>query len=104
MVEARYYPRLRIDARADVIGSEVVLARPVEDLSLGGCKLAGPAWEPLGQAVALVLAFPGDEPLHLPLSGVVVRATASDLAIRFQALSDEQRGALEGRLVGAGAA
>ncbi len=96
VADARYYPRLRIHAHADVIGSEVVLARPLEDLSLGGCKLVGPAWEPLGQNVAVVLSFDAAEGAHLPLQGVVVRATEADLAIRFQNLGDEQRSALEG--------
>lgn len=103
MAEARFYPRLRIHAHADVIGAEVVLARAVEDLSLGGCRLAGPAWEPLGQAVALVLTFRDQPEASLPLAGVVVRATGVDLAIRFHALNEEQRAALEGHLASAAA-
>ncbi len=92
MTDARFHPRLRIHAHADVIGSEVVLARTLEDLSLGGCKFAGPAWEEPGQQVALVLSFPSLS-AALALAGVVVRAGA-DMAIRFYNLSDEQKGAL----------
>lgn len=93
VTDARFHPRLRIHAHADVIGSEVVLTRTVEDLSLGGCKFAGPAWEEPGQQVALVLTFPALS-AALPLSGVVVRAGAGDMAVRFYNLGDEQKGAL----------
>lgn len=93
MTDARFHPRLRIHAHADVIGSEVVLARPLDDLSLGGCKLVGPAWEEPGQAVALVLSFPALS-ASLPLSGVVVRGSDADMAVRFVNISDEQKGAL----------
>ena len=102
MPEARFHPRLRVHARADVIGAEVVLWRALEDLSLGGCKLAGPAWEEAGAAVSLVLSFPTAGPSlsstpgvpSMPLVGTVVRAGARDLAIRFQGMSDEQRATL----------
>lgn len=92
VTDARFHPRLRIHAHADVIGAEVVLARTLEDLSLGGCKFAGPAWEDPGQPVTLVISFPA-QAATLPLSGVVVRSGA-DMAVRFANLSDEQRGAL----------
>lgn len=96
MPEARFHPRLRVPVQADVIGAEVVLWRALEDLSLGGCKLAGPAWEEAGAAVSLVLSFPaiGPTSASMPLTGVVVRAGPRDLAIRFQAMSDEQRATL----------
>jgi len=96
MPEARFHPRLRVQAQADVIGAEVVLWRALEDLSLGGCKFAGPAWEEAGASVALGLSFPAIGPSmpSMPLTGVVVRAGARDLAIRFQGMSDEQRAAL----------
>lgn len=93
VTDARFHPRLRIHAHADVIGAEVILARTVEDLSLGGCKFAGPAWEEPGQQVALVLSFPALA-ASLSLAGVVVRSGSNDMAVRFQSLSDEQRGAL----------
>ncbi len=96
MPEARFHPRLRVQAQADVIGAEVVLWRALEDLSLGGCKFAGPAWEEAGAAVSLVLSFPAIGPSmpSMPLTGTVVRAGARDLAIRFQGMSDEQRATL----------
>ncbi|HFE46431.1 MAG TPA: PilZ domain-containing protein [Nannocystis exedens] len=90
MAEARFHPRLRIHARADLIGSEVLLARPLVDVSAGGCKFKGPAWETEGTAITMVLSFPELGEVHLPLKGVVVRASERDMAIRFQGLSDEQ--------------
>ena len=94
MAEARFHPRLRIHARADVLGSEVLLARPLEDVSLGGCKFKGPAWEETGAQVTMILSFPELGDVHLPLSGVVVRASERDMAINFQGMSDEQRSQL----------
>jgi len=93
MPEARFHPRLRVHAHADVVGAEVVLWRALEDLSLGGCKLAGPAWEEAGAAVSLVLSFPAVG-ASVPVVGTVVRASARELAIRFQGLGDEQRATL----------
>jgi hypothetical protein len=90
MPEARYHPRLRVHAHADVIGAEVVLWRPLEDLSLGGCKLAGPAWEEAGAQVQVVLSFPAIG-ASVPLPAVVVRSGARDLALRFHGISEEQR-------------
>lgn len=93
MTDARFHPRLRIHAHADIIGSEVVLARALDDLSLGGCKFGGPAWEEAGQQVALVLSFPALS-ASLPLTGMVVRGGDSDMAIRFVNITDEQKSAL----------
>jgi hypothetical protein len=93
VTDARFHPRLRIQAHADIIGSEVVLAKNLDDLSVGGCKFVGPAWEEPGQQVALVLSFPALS-ASLPLQGVVVRAGADDMAVRFLNINDEQKGAL----------
>lgn len=93
MPEARFHPRLRVHAQADVIGSEVVLARTLDDLSLGGCKFAGPAWEDAGTQVALVINFP-KLAATVPLTGVVVRSGARDMAVRFNQVGDEQKYAL----------
>ncbi|MGB1013883.1 MAG: PilZ domain-containing protein [Nannocystaceae bacterium] len=95
--EGRYHPRLRIRASADVIGSEVVLSRILEDLSLGGCKFRGPAWEDRGTRVTMVLSFP-ELAATLPIHGVVVRASRSELAIRFHDLSQQQFESLRGHL------
>lgn len=95
--DARLHPRFRVEATADVIGEEVVLAREVADISLGGCRFAFPAWEVAGVEVQLVLSFPSLD-VNLPLGGVVVRATDSDLAVRFTNLSDEQKWALRKHL------
>ncbi len=92
-VEARLHPRFSINAQADVLGEEVVLARPVADISLGGCRFAGRAWESAGTEVQLVLSFPSLD-AHLPVSGVVVRSSERDMGIRFHNLSDEQKWAL----------
>ncbi|MBV1859373.1 MAG: PilZ domain-containing protein [Nannocystaceae bacterium] len=54
--DARLHPRFPIPATADVIGHEVVLAAPMADLSMGGCRFAGRGWEPPGTEVALVLS------------------------------------------------
>jgi len=95
VAEARFHPRLRIHARADVIGREVLLARPLEDVSLGGCKFKGPAWEETGAKVTMILSFPKLGEVHLPLSGVVVRASERDMAINFQGMSDDQQSQLK---------
>lgn len=98
MPEARFHPRLRVHAQADVVGAEVVLWRALEDLSLGGCKLGGPAWEEVGAAVSLVLSFPTIGSMasmpSMPLMGTVVRGGSRDMAIRFHGMSDEQRATL----------
>lgn len=91
--EARLHPRVTVEARADVIGEEVVLARPLADISLGGCRFADAAWEAAGTAVQLVLSFPSLG-ANLPLHGRVVRATKQDMGVRFESLSDEQKWAL----------
>src|SRR5262245_58154825 len=93
MPEARFHPRLRVLASADILGTEVVLGRTLEDLSLGGCKFGGPAWEEPGAPVSLVLSFPGAA-ATVPLSGVVVRAGLWEMVVWFQGLTDEQRYAL----------
>ena len=82
-----------MEARADVIGEEVVLARSVADISLGGCRFDVPAWEVAGTAVQMVLCFPSLG-ANLPLSGRVVRATGRDMGVRFENLSDDQKWAL----------
>lgn len=80
-----------------MIGSEVVLARTLDDLSLGGCKFSGPAWEPQGTTVELVINFL-ESAENLPVQGVVIRASQNDMAIRFEDLSEEQFGALRTHL------
>ena len=93
VAEARLHPRLRIHAQADIIGDEVVLSRPLADLSLGGCRFDGKGWERPDTVVQMVLTFPSLG-AHLPLTGVVMRSTESDMGIRFHDLSDEQKWAL----------
>jgi hypothetical protein len=95
--EERVHPRLLINAIADVIGREVVLAKQLEDVSLGGCRFGGPAWESHGQQVQIVLSFPSLG-VNLPLNGVVVRASDEDMGVRFDDLSDEQKWALRKNL------
>lgn len=91
--ESRLHPRFAVDARADLIGEEVVLSHPIADISLGGCRFAEPAWETAGTVVQIVLTFP-TLGANLPLSGRVVRATDYDMGLRFENLSDEQKWAL----------
>ncbi len=91
--DARLHPRFLIPARADVIGCEVVLGRPVADLSLGGCRFGGRGWERAGADVELVLSFPKLS-ANLPLTGIVVRSSDRDMGIKFHNLSDEQKWAL----------
>lgn len=95
--EARLHPRFLINAQADVLGEEVVLSRPIADLSLGGCRFDGRGWESAGTEVQLVLTFPSLD-THLPLSGVVVRSSDRDMGVRFHNLSDEQKWALRKHL------
>ncbi|MEZ4452360.1 MAG: PilZ domain-containing protein [Nannocystaceae bacterium] len=94
MAEARFHPRMHIPALADVIGTEVLLARPIGDISLGGCKFEGPAWEETGQALTLVLTVPGGAGEPLPIAASVVRASDSDMAVRFTNPSEEQKALL----------
>lgn len=91
--ESRLHPRFLINARADVVGEEVVLGRSVADISLGGCRFGGRAWEDAGIEVEMVLSFPALG-ANLPLSGVVVRASERDMGVKFHNLSDEQKWAL----------
>ena len=91
--EARVHPRLRLNVRADVIGREVVLARPVEDISLGGCRFGGPAWEQAGDRVDMLLEFPSSG-ATVPLRAEIVRAGAEDMGVRFCEVTDEQKWAL----------
>lgn len=91
--EARLHPRFTLNAKADVIGEEVVMSRPIADISLGGCRFGGRAWESAGTEVQMVLTFP-TLGANLPLGGVVVRASERDMGIRFHNLSDEQKWAL----------
>jgi hypothetical protein len=91
--ESRLHPRFAVDARADVIGEEVVLSRAIADISLGGCRFGEPAWETAGTVVQIVLTFP-TLGANLPLTGRVVRATDDDMGLRFENLSDEQKWAL----------
>ena len=82
-----------MEARADLIGEEVVLSRPLADISLGGCRFGEPAWEAAGTTVHIVLTFP-TLGANLSLVGRVVRATEHDMGLRFENLSDEQKWAL----------
>jgi hypothetical protein len=91
--DARVHPRLRINAQADVIGNEVMLARQLADISMGGCRFGGEAWEPKGTELQMVLSFPALG-ANLPLSGMVVRSSAEDMGVRFHNLSDDQKWAL----------
>ena len=99
--EARIHPRFSIQVAADVIGEEVMLARPVADISLGGCRFGGRAWETAGTEVQLVLTFPALG-ANLPVTGVVVRSSDRDMGVRFQNLSDEQKWALRKHIREAG--
>ena len=91
--EARLHPRLRINAKADIIGEEVVLGRPLDNISMGGCSVGGHASEAEGSEVQMVLSFP-THGTNLPVYGTVVRANDSAMGIRFSDLSDEQKWAL----------
>ena len=91
--EARVHPRLRLNVLADVVGEEVLLAQPLEDISLGGCRFVGPAWEVAGTELQLVLSFPASG-AQVPLDGTVVRANDADMGVRFHAITDEQKWAL----------
>jgi hypothetical protein len=91
--EARIHPRLRLNVAADVIGEEVMLAHPVDDISLGGCRFVGPAWEAQGSELQLVIAFPASG-AAVPVAGLVVRANERDMGVRFHEITDEQKWAL----------
>ena len=95
--ESRIHPRLQLDAHADVIGTEIVLAKPLDDISVGGCRFIGPAWEPLGTELQLVLGFPLTG-ASIPVEGLVVRASERDMGVRFHQISDEQKWALRKRI------
>lgn len=69
-----------------------MLAHPLEDISLGGCRFAGPAWEAEGSELTLVLGFAGGA--SVPVTAMVVRATERDMGVRFHQITDEQKWAL----------
>ena len=69
----------------------------ITDISLGGCRFWGTGWESAGPEVQLVLTFPSLR-ANLPVTGVVVRSSATDMGIRFQNLTDEQKWALRKHL------
>lgn len=89
--DSRLHPRLRLNVTADVMGDEIMLARPLEDISLGGCRFEGPAWEREGSEVQLVLSFAN---ANVPVEGLIVRSSAEDMGVRFHAITDDQKWAL----------
>lgn len=91
--KARVHPRLRLNVLADVIGEEVLLAQPLEDISLGGCRFAGRAWEAEGRVIQLVLSFPASS-ATVSLEGTIIRSSDADMGVRFHAITDEQKWAL----------
>ena len=91
--EPRIHPRLRLNVFADVIGEELLLAQPLEDISLGGCRFGGRAWEDEGNVIQLVLSFPASG-ATVSLEGTIIRASESDMGVRFHAITDEQKWAL----------
>jgi len=91
--ESRIHPRLRLDAMADVIGTEVLLGQPLDDISVGGCRFAGPAWEAVGTELQVVVGFPSTGS-SIPVAGLVVRASERDMGVRFHQMSDGQKWAL----------
>jgi hypothetical protein len=95
--EARFHPRVRSSVTVDVIGHEVMLAQPLDDISLGGCRFIGPAWEPVGRELELVLDFPASG-ATVQLVGLVVRATEKDMGVRFHQITDDQKWALRKHL------
>lgn len=95
MTEARLHPRLRLSAYADVIGTEVLLAREVSDISLGGLRFSGRAWEQAGSKLEIVLSFPDAGAATVHVTGEVVRASDLDMGIKFIGMSEEQRWALK---------
>lgn len=95
--DSRVHPRYGLPMRADVIGEEIVMGREVSDISLGGCRFRGEAWENVDTEIELVLSFPALG-ANLPLGGVVVRSNPSEMAIKFRGLSDEQKWALRKHL------
>jgi len=82
------------EAIADVIGEEVILAKPVSAFGIGGCSFSEPAWETCGKQVELILSFP-EQHVHIPLQGLVSLSSLKNMEIRFMNLSQEQRWALE---------
>lgn len=59
------------------------------DLSLAGCRFKGPAWETVGTEVQLMVTLPRLS-THVPMQGVVTRADAAELTIKFQHMTDDQ--------------
>jgi hypothetical protein len=84
---------LRTAARADVLGREVILGAPLGDISLGGCRFEGRAWELHGSDLQLLVTFERTG-TALMLTGKVVRAGERDMGVRFGGLSDDQKWAL----------
>ena len=80
-----------------MIGEEIVLAHPLADISMGGCRFDAPAWESEGAEVQLVLGFPSISQ-SLPIEAKIVRASKKDMGVRFHKLSDQEKWALRKHL------
>lgn len=89
----------RPHALADVLGEEVVLARPVIEIGPTGIRLEGSAWEAPGRRVVVVVSMGGS---HVPLRGVVAQSGGGSMQIDFEQLSEEQKWALRKQLRDAG--
>jgi hypothetical protein len=70
----RRHTRYRVEALADINGTDVLYYQPIKDISMGGMRIETASREPLGSRVGVVLTFPGEEGA-VTLSGEVVWAT-----------------------------
>ena len=101
--ELRRHRRLRVHARADVLGDEVVLGAPLSDLSMGGCGLEGPVFAEPGARVGLLLDVIGQD-RRIALLAEVVRAGEGGAGLRFVDVTEAQRKELRRCIHGARAA
>ena len=91
--DLRRHRRLRVDARADILGTEVILGARVTDLSMGGCGIEGPVYTEPQVPLGLVLEFPKQKRI-VTLLAEVVRTRPEGAGLRFVEVTEAQRKAL----------
>lgn len=93
MNDARRHARHKIEARADVLGTQAWVGLTLRDISVGGCCVQTRLEQDEGNRVEMVVSFP-ELDTHLALSGVVVHLNPLQSGIRFELANEDQRWAL----------
>ena len=92
----RAFPRFEVEARVDYTGTEILLNRQIQNLSLGGLCIHTDALENLGTMVDLVISFP-ELDTSITARGEVVWVNSEaprDMGVRFVDLDVERKDTL----------